>query len=89
MMDRRFLVARYVLADLFGSALAWTLFYAYRKMLPGADQVRLRGSDWISIPTIYKGLVLVPLFWFGLYTMIGGYREIHRRYRIMELGQTF
>jgi exopolysaccharide biosynthesis polyprenyl glycosylphosphotransferase len=36
----------------------------------------------------YKGLVLIPLFWFGLYTIIGGYRDIFRRFRIKELGQT-
>jgi exopolysaccharide biosynthesis polyprenyl glycosylphosphotransferase len=28
------------------------------------------------------------LFWFGLYTIIGGYRDIFRRFRIKELGQT-
>ncbi|MBK9147594.1 MAG: sugar transferase [Flavobacteriales bacterium] len=36
----------------------------------------------------FKGLVLVPLFWFGLYTAIGGYRDVFRRFRTKELGQT-
>jgi exopolysaccharide biosynthesis polyprenyl glycosylphosphotransferase len=87
MMDRRFLVARYVLADLFGSALAWTLFYTYRKL--HLEPIKFGYAIPLDFDAnYYKGLVLVPLFWFGLYTMIGGYREIHRRYRIMELGQT-
>ncbi|MCB0771399.1 MAG: sugar transferase [Flavobacteriales bacterium] len=86
-MDRRFLVARYVLADLIGSALAWTLFYAYRKL--HLEPIKFGYAIPLDFDANYfKGLVLVPLFWFGLYTMIGGYREIHRRYRIMELGQT-
>lgn len=87
MTDRRKLVARYVLADLLGSALAWTLFYLYRKM--ELEPIKFGGPVPVEFDgNYYKGLVLVPLFWFGLYTMMGGYREIHRRYRILELGQT-
>ncbi len=86
-MDRRLMVARYVLADLFGSALAWTLFYLYRKVY--LEPIKFGYTVPIDFdPNFIKGLVLIPLFWFGLYTMIGGYREIYRRYRILELGQT-
>ena len=87
MMDRRKLVARYVAADILGSALAWTLFYLYRKAY--LEPIKFGHDVPLDLDANYvKGLVLIPLFWFGLYTMIGGYREIHRRYRIMELGQT-
>jgi len=87
MTDRRNLVARYVVADLVGSALAWTLFYAYRKVV--LEPIKFGYTVPISFDANYfKGLVLIPLFWFGLYTMMGGYREIQRRYRILELGQT-
>ncbi|MBK9763121.1 MAG: sugar transferase [Flavobacteriales bacterium] len=86
-MDRRKLVARYVAADILGSALAWTLFYLYRKAY--LEPIKFGHDVPLDLDANYvKGLVLIPLFWFGLYTMIGGYREIHRRYRIMELGQT-
>jgi exopolysaccharide biosynthesis polyprenyl glycosylphosphotransferase len=87
MTNRRFLVARYVLADLIGSGLAWTLFYVFRKLY--LEPIKFGYAIPVHFDiNYYKGLVLIPLFWFGLYTMIGGYREIHRRYRIMELGQT-
>ena len=87
MMDRRKLVARYVAADILGSALAWTLFYLYRKAY--LEPIKFGHDVPLDLDANYvKGLVLIPLFWFGLYTMIGGYREIHGRYRIMELGQT-
>jgi len=87
MMDRRKLVARYVAADILGSALAWTLFYLYRKAY--LEPIKFGHAVPLELDANYvKGLVLIPLFWFGLYTMIGGYREIYRRYRIMELGQT-
>ncbi len=85
-MDRRKLVAWYVLADLVSGAVAWTLFYVYRKMV--LEPAKFGYDVPVEFDTnFYKGLVLIPLFWFGLYTMMGGYREIHRRYRIMELGQ--
>lgn len=86
-MDRRLIVARYVLADLFSGALAWTLFYLYRKMV--LEPIKFGYEVPVAFDAnYYKGLILIPLFWFGLYTVMGGYREIHRRYRILELGQT-
>ncbi|MDQ3099780.1 MAG: sugar transferase [Bacteroidota bacterium] len=86
-MDRRTQVAKYVAADLFGSGLAWTLFYFYRKLF--LEPAKFGHAVEIVLDTNYlKGLVLIPLFWFGLYTVIGGYRDIFRRFRIMELGQT-
>jgi exopolysaccharide biosynthesis polyprenyl glycosylphosphotransferase len=85
--NKRALVARYVAADLFGSGLAWTLFYLYRKAF--LEPIKFGHPVDITLDANFmKGLVLIPLFWFGLYTMIGGYRDIHRRFRTKELGQT-
>lgn len=87
MISKRAMVALYVLADLVSSAAAWTLFYLYRKAV--LEPVKFGYKVPLEFDTnYYKGLVLIPLFWFGLFTVMGGYREIHRRYRIMELGQT-
>ncbi|HMC96038.1 MAG TPA: hypothetical protein VKG92_00150, partial [Flavobacteriales bacterium] len=87
MTDRRLQVAKYVLADVLGSAIAWTLFYAYRKVY--LEPIKFGYQVPLTFDTnYYKGLVLVPLFWFGLYTVIGGYRDIYRRFRTKELGQT-
>jgi hypothetical protein len=88
MSSRRALVARYVLADLFSGALAWTLFYMFRKMVymePAkfGYEVPLAFDD-----NYWYGLVLIPLFWVGLYTMPSAAIETSRRYRIKELGQT-
>ncbi len=86
-MNKRLLVALYIVADLFGSALAWTLFYLFRKAylepkkFGYAVPVELDSNYWI-------GLALIPLFWVGLYVIIGGYTDILRRFRVKELGQT-
>jgi exopolysaccharide biosynthesis polyprenyl glycosylphosphotransferase len=87
MNDRRIQVAKYVAADLLGSAAAWTLFYLYRKAY--LEPIKFGYEVPLTLDAnFYKGLVIIPLFWFGMYTIIGGYREIFRRYRIKELGQT-
>lgn len=87
MIDRRWLVARYVAADLFGSALAWTLFYLFRKAY--LEPIKFGYQVPIELDANYfKGLVIIPLFWFGLYTVVGGYRDTLRRFRTKELGQT-
>jgi exopolysaccharide biosynthesis polyprenyl glycosylphosphotransferase len=87
MMGRREQVAKYVASDLLGSAAAWTLFYLYRKAY--LEPIKFGQAIPIELDAnFYKGLVLIPLFWFGLYTIIGGYRDIFRRFRIKELGQT-
>ena len=86
-MDKRTQVLKYVIADLIGAATAWTLFYLFRKayLEPIKFQYKVPitfdGNYWI-------GLLLIPIFWMGLYLMIGGYSDIYRRYRIKELGQT-
>ncbi len=87
MNSRRAQVAKYVIADVAGAALAWTLFWTYRKL--ELEPLKLG----IAVPlewdaNYFKGLFLVPLFWFGLYTAIGGYRDVFRRHRTKELGQT-
>ncbi len=87
MMHHRFQVAKYVLADVLGSGAAWTLFFMYRKEF--LEPIRFGyAPPWDFDANFYKGLVIVPLFWFGLYTVIGGYGDIFRRFRTKELGQT-
>jgi exopolysaccharide biosynthesis polyprenyl glycosylphosphotransferase len=87
MTGQRAQVAKYVLSDLIGSAAAWTLFFIYRKR--ELEPIKFGHEIPLSFdPNFFKGLVLIPLFWFGLYTVVGGYRDIFRRHRTKELGQT-
>ncbi|MCC6400491.1 MAG: sugar transferase [Flavobacteriales bacterium] len=86
-MDRRAQVIRYVLSDILSAATAWTLFYLYRKTV--LEPLTFGYPIPVQLDRNYlTGLVVIPLFWLGLYTMIGGYSDIFRRYRTKELGQT-
>ncbi len=86
-MNKRAQVAKYVVVDLVGAAAAWTLFYLFRKTY--MEPAKFGYKVPVAFDTnFWFGLVLIPLFWVGLYVVIGGYADIFRRYRIKELGQT-
>ncbi len=86
-MNKRAQVAKYVVVDLVGAAAAWTLFYLFRKTY--MEPAKFGYKVPVAFDTnFWFGLVMIPLFWVGLYVVIGGYADIFRRYRIKELGQT-
>ncbi|MCA1764178.1 MAG: sugar transferase [Cryomorphaceae bacterium] len=85
-MKRQAQVARYIIADLFSSALAWTIFFSYRKLIIEPEKFGY------NIPfefdtKFYSGLLLIPIFWLGMYSLLGMYNNIYRRHRLKELGQ--
>lgn len=85
-MNKRAQVARYVAADVFAAAVAWTLFYLFRKVYMEPAKFHYRVPVQFD-SNYWVGLVLIPIFWVGLYVVIGGYTDILRRFRIKELGQ--
>lgn len=86
-MNKTLQVVRYVIADYLSAALAWGLFYAYRKhsIEPGSlDNLK----NFLQDPKFILAILLVPVFWLILYIMMGTYRKIYRKARLRELGQT-
>jgi FlaA1/EpsC-like NDP-sugar epimerase len=67
---------------------SWSLFFAYRKYFIESDKfgyqipVELDGN-------FYAALVLIPVYWIGLYFMAGQYKDVWRKSRISEISQTF
>ena len=86
-MNRRLQVTKYVFFDWLSAALAWSLFYIYRKysedptVFPNLETVLDDRKFWL-------GIIIVPIFWLALYTVIGSYRRVYRKARLKELGQT-
>ena len=72
---------KYVLADLASSILAWAAFYSYRKL--NIEHTALEFGDRFVF-----GIVAVPVFWILLYMITGTYKNIYRKSRLLELGQT-
>lgn len=86
-MNKRRQVAKYVIADVFSAALAWSLFFLYRKSVHDPEIQANLGNIYADA-NYYVGVIVVPLFWLALYTLSGTYRRIYRKSRLKELSQT-
>jgi exopolysaccharide biosynthesis polyprenyl glycosylphosphotransferase len=86
-MNKKLLVFFQILLDLLSAAIAWSFFYVFRKVYIESQifNVDFRPTEdtkfWI-------GLISIPLFWLFLYAIMGTYKNIYRRSRLKELGQT-
>jgi len=86
-MNRTVQRLKYITLDLLSAAIAWFLFYVYRK---GYVEPQLFGSD---VPFMFDhkfcvGIISVSIFWIILYALTGYYKNVYRRSRLIELGQT-
>lgn len=81
-MNKKLQVFKHVFFDFVTAALAWALFYIYRK-------TNIEGVSVTFDSKFYFALILIPLFWLLLYSIFGTYKDIFRRSRLSELIQTF
>ena len=82
-MNERLQQTKYLICDFLSAALAWGLFYIYRK-------ISIEPLKFGPIPVqfgakFYLGLFLVPVFWLILYYASGYYRDVFRKSRLAEL----
>jgi exopolysaccharide biosynthesis polyprenyl glycosylphosphotransferase len=86
-MNKTLQVLKYIIADIISATAAWTLFYSFRKLYIES------GKYGTAIPVIFdkqffSGLVTVLVFWLFLYVLTGTYKNIYRKSRLREVGQT-
>lgn len=86
-MNRKLQRLKYLILDSFSAAIAWVLFFSYRKEVV---EPQLFGSD---VPFLFNnqfwfGVVSITLFWLILYFLLGYYKNVYRKSRLIELGQT-
>jgi exopolysaccharide biosynthesis polyprenyl glycosylphosphotransferase len=87
-MSSKFQRTRYILSDYIAAIASWVLFYSFRKT------VLEPAKFGYPVPfefgeTFLLGLILIPLFWILLYFFSGYYKEVFRKSRLSELGNTF
>lgn len=81
-MKRNKEVGWYLITDFIFSTISWALFFMYRK-------VYIEKSQLLFDDKFYIGLIVIPLFWVILYYIIGSYRDVLKRHRLRDLGETF
>jgi len=77
----------YILSDFTGSAIAWGLFYLFRKYF---IETRLYGAYFqMELGNkFYLGILLIPLFFLFVFAMAGFYSDTLRRSRLLEFGKS-
>jgi exopolysaccharide biosynthesis polyprenyl glycosylphosphotransferase len=79
-------ITKYVTADIFAAAAAWTTLYVYRKLY--LEPIKFGGAVKLDFDAnFFLGLTIVPLFWILLYGLSGHYSAIFRRHRLKEFSQ--
>ena len=86
-MNKRAQIFKYLLADFFSAALAWTLFFLYRKVFVESEIFGYI-PELIFDKNFYIGVTLLPLAWIIIYAFTGTYSDIFRKARLKEIGQT-
>lgn len=79
-MNQKSLKSLFIIVDILTAGIAWALFFYYRKTF--IEHVPFEVSD-----RFYIGLVVVPLFWFCVYFVLGTYNNLRRMYlmRILSI----
>ena len=88
-MNKKVEKLKYIAADYFASALAWTMLYIFRKAVIEPAKYGYKIPVFNFDRHYYLAIIIVPLYWFILFWLFGSYKNIYRKSRIRELGQTF
>ena len=80
-MSKRALVFTYVFLDFVAASAVWVMFYFFRKKY-------IEAVEFVPDDKLYLGLSIIPFFWIILYAAAGQYKNVYRKYRLKEFGQT-
>ncbi len=87
MMNPKLHRLKYLLFDYLAAASSWTVFFVFRKLVIEPKkfgyEIPIDFND-----KYFLGLAIIPFFWLFLYYLNGYYKDIYRKSRLIELGQT-
>ncbi|MFL5752457.1 MAG: sugar transferase, partial [Bacteroidia bacterium] len=80
-------VFKYVFFDFLSAAIAWALFFFFRKYYIEYQKFGELPFHIISTK-FYLGITFIPLCWVVFYFLVGNYNSVYRKSRLSELYQT-
>lgn len=86
-MNKKQETFKFIIADFFSAGLAWAIFYFFRKLYLEPRAIELLSSPSID-ENFYRGIIIIPTFWFLLYQFSGTYFNVLRKSRLNEFQQT-
>ncbi|MFA6128047.1 MAG: sugar transferase [Bacteroidales bacterium] len=86
-MNRKTQLLKYLISDFLMAGSSWTLFFVFRKIYIETQKFGY------PVPiefdhSFFLGLAIIPLAWILFYFITGYYKEVFRKSRLSELGQT-
>jgi len=75
-----------IFADWSSAVLAWACFYIYRKLK--IEDVPYGLEELLNDSKFRFGILVIPVCWVLLYAMVGYYKNVYRKSRLHEVGQT-
>lgn len=90
MKKKRILPYVYGFVDWIVSAIAWTLFYYFRKTYEVVDaNVWQRFGIAFHDPSFWFAVAIIPVCWVVFYGITGAYQSVYSKSRLKEFTQTF
>lgn len=86
-MNKKLQTFKYVFFDWIAAVFSWIIFFTYRKL----QENNFNSIDFSNIFTdknFWLGIVIIPIFWLIIYLFSGSYRNVFRKSRLKELGNT-
>ena len=80
-MKRKYFWSIYFICDLISGSSSWIIFNFYRKAF--IENYTFEINEKLILSTI-----LISIFWLILYSALGSYNEVYKKYRIKEITQT-
>ncbi len=86
-MNSRWQVYKYVVCDVLSAMVAWASLFLFRK-------TTIENNTFSDVNQVFQdanfwwGIVFIPMAWIALYALQGTYRDVYRKSRLRELGQT-
>ncbi|CAN5405857.1 undecaprenyl-phosphate glucose phosphotransferase [soil metagenome] len=87
-MNKKLQVTKYLIADISSAMMAWAIFFSFRKIYIETAKYG-KPVPLVFDQQYYWGLIFIPIFWILMYYLTGTYKEIYRKSRLKEIGQTF
>lgn len=88
-MNKKWQVGKYLFFDFLAAAISWTVLFVYRKEVIEPQYFNGWNVPFEFTSEFYLALLIIPSFWLLFYYISGFYKNIYRRSRLLELGQTF
>jgi exopolysaccharide biosynthesis polyprenyl glycosylphosphotransferase len=86
-MNRRKQLLKYLISDFIAAGASWTLFFIFRKVYIESKKFGFQVPVEFD-HSYYLGLAILPVGWLLFYFITGYYKEVFRKSRLSELGQT-